>query len=445
MMNQFIRAAALAKDGFSVAGAALIRAGMAAIYITWVASLSSQDAGNFGLAMAIFASLSSLSMGFTVLAQVRFAGAKSGDFSSSDEGVNLIWAAVFCGLLTTIIVCLFTSCANILISNGTRWLDVLNILWHLAFSYPAIYGSSVLAMGFIATKRNKYILYGSSLVGICLVAIIGTAKLLNVKITAVAIADATVFIAYLTFAIYARIDGISLIKPHLTKLLIVLRGSKEFVLWPSLEQFSMLGIMAMWQSVVAESSPDVFNAISVAMGVFGLYRALVRGVSQIGSIRVREQVNSSNISEARICVQDITGAAVLSCTPLLLIGILFQTELSNLLNWHGDVDQFSFVVTTLALSMAIDAVASTLANILQVLKKGRFVFACDVGLSAVIALGGTLIFSIFHLGGLFVGVIALASYQCVACCIYVFAVMMSLQNQTSYSGRKNTDAASSAI
>jgi len=432
MVKQFARAAILAKDGVPVAGSALLRAGMAALSIAWVASLSPQDAGNFGLAMAIFASLSSLSMGLTVLAQVRFAGTKEKGLFSSDEGPDLVWAALLCGLFTTVLVCLAAIGARTVVGETTRWPAVIDLLFHLATSYPAIYGSSVLAMNLIATGKKSWILYASVVVGGSLLAIVGIAKLLEFRVTATAIADTTVALSYLTLAIYAAVYGMRLLKPRFTKALMALRGTKEFVLWPSLEQFAMLGIMAAWQSAVAESAPDAFNAIAVAMGIFGLYRALVRGVSQLGSMRMREQLNTSNLPAARRCVRDVAGAAVLSCMPLLLLGIWAQESLRTLLNWRGDVSLFGVVMTTLALSMAVDAVASVFANVLQVLRKGRFVFFCDVGLSAGIALGLTLLLGLLGTGGSLVGLFALALYQCVACGLYVCVVAALLKaNQTA--------------
>jgi Na+-driven multidrug efflux pump len=274
----FAAAVKAAREGVPIALSALVRVGMTAVIIAWIASISPEAAGNFSIASAAFASIASIGMGFSILAQVRFANI-GGIRSEAQILSSLVGAALLVGVTLTVATLIASQVFQGLSPAGSRGMEIATIVSRLAFSYPTTFASIVLSMYLIATGRKSWILYASLISASLLIAAVLAHRVLAISIDAKGVANLLVTLSFITLCIYAYVARRALQLVDITVCRRAMDGSRNFVLWPSLEQFTILGLMMLWQTLAARLSSDIFNIVAIALGLFGLYRALVRGVS----------------------------------------------------------------------------------------------------------------------------------------------------------------------
>jgi|JI10StandDraft_1071094.scaffolds.fasta_scaffold40589_2 Na+-driven multidrug efflux pump len=406
----FAAAVKAAREGVPIALSALVRVGMTAVIIAWIASISPEAAGNFSIASAAFASIASIGMGFSILAQVRFANI-GGIRSEAQILSSLVGAALLVGVTLTVATLIASQVFQGLSPAGSRGMEIATIVSRLAFSYPTTFASIVLSMYLIATGRKSWILYASLISASLLIAAVLAHRVLAISIDAKGVANLLVTLSFITLCIYAYVARRALQLVDITVCRRAMDGSRNFVLWPSLEQFTILGLMMLWQTLAARLSSDIFNIVAIALGLFGLYRALVRGVSQLTAIDVKAHIENKDGTYVMAAIKISMGAGLLSCLPILMLGTVLSEQLRIVIGWDVSAEIYSQIFAVMAVSFLLDAIWSIFVNSLQVLGRARFIFLMDASLAAIVAVGFTWAAMIFGVGNKFIAIFCLLAYH----------------------------------
>lgn len=367
----------LIREGWPISVAGLIKF-LASISATaWSAHLSSNDVAMLAMSMMILGAISSVSLGISILSQVKLGPYKSTKELPGDLFSNLLMSGALFGF-TACALTYFSAPVLVKISSWQGSIleeNFVNTIQILSWTLPTVTCSAVVGIGLIVEGKSKWILFTA--ITSTTLALIGLPLAIhaNTNPSIITVAKLNLFISIFSTLLMALPLVKKITKPKFKNLVHLYAGSNAYMVWPSVEQITIMGLIITWQQLVSSVSVETLAAAGIAMSYFGICQPLIRGVSQLTSIELSS--NRNNKSVWRYIIIAGVVAALVVTGPILLLGFFMPYAVLWGMGISSENNLFDYALRLFSIGYAFGIISSVISASLAVLGYAKSVFIGD--------------------------------------------------------------------
>lgn len=397
----------LIKNGWPISAAGLVRFVASLSATAWSAHLSADDVAMLAISLTAMGAISSVSLGISILTQVKLGPYKAGKNPPDELFSALLLSALGVGLAA----CALCHLIAPLLASMSSWHGtslepkLVQAIEILSWTLPPVAMSAVVSIALIVQGRSGWVLttaIASTLVSVASmpIAIYASAEPSIATVAMVNVLTSAISTGVMLFPLLGKFT-----MPQAIAFKGLFVGSSSYMLWPSLEQIGVMGLIAVWQRLASSVSIETLAAAGIAMSYFGICRPLVRGVSQLTSLEMTSRKEDPGAWRDLLTTGVL--AAMIITSPILFAGLLMPEWLILVIGTPSASELCSVALRIFAVSFALDIVSSVLSGSLAVLGKSKSVFVGDTLSLLLVGVLGSWLLSVF---GFATPIAILASY-----------------------------------